>query len=78
MMQVGGDRNATPPAPPVWEKEIVSPEIDPMARVTVAVHSETAATAKDEGVQETAVVVVALFTATVVKPELPALFVSPE
>ena len=55
-VQVEGEK-ATEPESPVWEKVMVSPEIDPVAPDTVAVQDEVAPTAKEVGMHETDAVV---------------------
>jgi len=76
-VQVAGDGSVTAPAPPVCEKLIVSPEIVPAAPDTLAVQDEVAPAAREAGLQETDVVVVAGVTVTLAVPELAASFASP-
>lgn len=59
-VQVAGVGRVTLPVPPVWEKVTVSPVRELTAPDTVAVQDEVAPVAKDAGVHETEVVVVAV------------------
>ena len=57
-LQVAPEGNETLPVPPVWEKVIVSPEIEPKkAPLMLAVQDEAAPTASEAGAQETEVAV---------------------
>jgi hypothetical protein len=58
-VQVAGDGRVTLPVPAVWEKVTLSPVRVTAAPDTVAVQDEVAPAAKDAGVHETEVVVVA-------------------
>ena len=61
--------NETLPVPPVWEKVIVSPEIGPVAPVTLAVQGRVAPTAREAVHDE--VTVTHWVTVTLALPELP-------
>ena len=76
-VQVEPEGKVMLPVPPICDIVIVSPVTVPEKLVTVAVHKLVEAIANDVGTQETAVLVVSLFTVRANVPELTALLASP-
>jgi hypothetical protein len=76
-LQVAPEGKETLPVPPNCDKVIVSPAMEPLSPVTVAVQEAEESTSTDDGRQETEVEVTASVTVNPKVPELAALPESP-